>query len=82
MLEVVKFFFARSTEKGSRTLVAAACAGDGSHGIYMSNGRVDCGALSDFVKSEDGARVGGEVWRELRRILEGVDEGVTGNLEG
>lgn len=35
-----RFLMARSTEAGSRTLVAAACAGTESHGAYMSESRV------------------------------------------
>lgn len=36
-LAIFKFFFARTTEVGSRTLVAAAAAGAESHGQYQSN---------------------------------------------
>ena len=37
LLEVMKFFLARSTEKGSRTLVNAAAQGEESHGAYLSD---------------------------------------------
>lgn len=40
ILEVMKFFLARSTEHGSRTLVHAAGAGSESHGQYLSSCRV------------------------------------------
>ena len=36
-LAILKFFFARTTEVGSRTLVAAATAGADSHGQYQSD---------------------------------------------
>lgn len=36
-LSILKFFLARTTEVGSRTLVAAATAGAESHGQYQSN---------------------------------------------
>lgn len=39
-LTILKFFLARTTEAGSRTLVAAAYAGTESHGQYLSNCRV------------------------------------------
>ena len=37
LLTVLKFFFARTTEVGSRTLVHATEAGEGSHGQYLSS---------------------------------------------
>jgi hypothetical protein len=39
-LAIMKFFLARSTEVGSRTLIAAACAGHDSHGQYMDGGKI------------------------------------------
>jgi len=53
-LAILKFFLARKTEVGSRTLVAAAAAGPESHGQYMHDSEVSQAALSDFVKSEGG----------------------------
>lgn len=79
-LTVLKFFLARTTEVGSRTLVAAAVAGKASHGKYMSDGVVSEGDLSSFVKSEEGAKAGQKVWRELSGILEKVQPGVTKNI--
>lgn len=37
---VLKFFFARTTEVGSRTLVNATEAGEASHGQYLSSCRI------------------------------------------
>lgn len=47
-----KSLLARTTEVGSRTLLAAAAAGRESHGMYM----VDCGVSepSRYVRSEEG----------------------------
>ena len=42
--KIATFFLARSTEAGSRTLVAAAAAGDETHGKFMA----DC-HVSRFV---------------------------------
>ena len=39
-IKVFQFFIARTTEVGSRTLVAAAAAGTESHGQYMTNAEV------------------------------------------
>lgn len=40
MVGMLKFIIARSTEVGSRTLVAGAEAGEESHGEYMADGKV------------------------------------------
>lgn len=76
-LWLLKLFLARTTEKGSRTLVAAAAAGEESHGKYMSDGRVNEGMLSDFVKSPEGEKTKEKVWGELKVILEKIEPGVT-----
>ncbi|KAK9452819.1 short chain dehydrogenase sol3 [Dipodascopsis uninucleata] len=79
-LQIFKFFLARTTEVGSRTLVAAAVAGKESHGRYMHNGLIDDGALSDFVKSEEGKKAAEKLWTELREILETIAPGASLNL--
>ena len=71
-------FLARSAEVGSRTIVAAAEKGPESHGRYMSESEVV--EPSEWVRSEEGRRVQERVWGELVRKLEGIVEGVTGNL--
>lgn len=74
-----KLILARSTEVGSRTLVAAAAAGRESHGCYMA----DCVVRepSAWVRSEKGVRTQERVWEECREILEGVSEGCTKCLD-
>ena len=67
-------------QQGSRTLVAAAEAGPESHGKYMHDGKVDDGALSAFVKSDDGKKAAVKVWDELSEILERIQPGVTKDL--
>lgn len=79
-LNLLKALVARTTEVGSRTLVAAATAGPESHGAYMTDGKVANEALSSFVCSADGDRVQRKVWDELAEILESIRPGVTGNL--
>jgi NAD(P)-dependent dehydrogenase (short-subunit alcohol dehydrogenase family) len=79
-LAFMKFFLARTTEVGSRTLVAAAMAGPESHGKYMDDAEINDGALSDFVKSADGNEAAKKVWKELSEILESIQPGVTSNL--
>ncbi|PKS05338.1 hypothetical protein jhhlp_008712 [Lomentospora prolificans] len=66
----------RSAEMGSRTIVAAALAGPEMHGKYMRHCR-----QSEFPAVMEGGDESRElmdkVWWELRRILEGVEQGVT-----
>jgi NAD(P)-dependent dehydrogenase (short-subunit alcohol dehydrogenase family) len=76
-LEIIKFFLARSTEKGSRTLCAAGFAGPESHGQYMTDGKVAPQAVSDFARSAEGKKEGGKVWKEMKDILEAHQPGVT-----
>ncbi|EAW08562.1 putative short-chain dehydrogenase/reductase family protein [Aspergillus clavatus NRRL 1] len=79
-LALLKMALARTTEVGSRTLVAGAAAGENSHGAYMTDGLVDNNALSPFVRSEDGKQAQEKVWRELGGILEEIQPGVMSNL--
>lgn len=79
-LTFMKFLLARTTEVGSRTLVAAAVAGPESHGKYMTDAQINDDALSDFVKSADGKEASKKVWKELSEILESIQPGVTSSL--
>ena len=79
-LAVMKFIMARSTEVGSRTLVAAALAGKESHGTYMCDGLVHDDEVSPWAQSEEGKKGGEKVWEELSEILEGIQPGVTKNI--
>lgn len=76
-LWLMKQVMARSTEVGSRTLVAGAAAGEESHGTYMTDSHVAEDALSPFVRSEEGAETQKRVWAELKAILEDIEPGVT-----
>ena len=71
---------ARSTEVGSRTLVAGATAGLESHGSYMTDGHVENTALSPLVRSEEGRQAREKLWAELSSILEGVRPGIMQNV--
>jgi hypothetical protein len=59
--------------------VAGATGGDESHGAYMTDAMVNNGALSVFIRSDEGRKVQTELWQELVEILEkncaGIDEG-------
>lgn len=80
VLTIMKAILARTTEVGSRTLVASAAATAEAHGQYMSDGKVDDSALSAFVKSKDGETAARKVWKELSEILEEIAPGVTSNI--
>jgi retinol dehydrogenase-12 len=73
-----KKLIARTTEMGSRTLVAAAMAGEDSHGMYMTDCTV--GEVSQWVRSEEGREAQRRVYEELLGVLEGVEPGVTMNI--
>ncbi|KAH8805851.1 short-chain dehydrogenase/reductase-like protein [Xylogone sp. PMI_703] len=75
---VGKLLIGRSTEVGSRTLVAAAVAGEESHGTYMTDCKV--GVTSKWVRSEAGEKAQKKVYKELLDILEGIEPGVTKNI--
>jgi NAD(P)-dependent dehydrogenase (short-subunit alcohol dehydrogenase family) len=77
-LYTMGILFARSTEVGSRTIVAAAGGGPETHGKYMSESLVI--EPSEFVRSEEGASVQKRVWAELVARLETIVPGVTQNL--
>ncbi|KAH1313957.1 hypothetical protein KXW98_005390 [Aspergillus fumigatus] len=77
---ILKTLLARSTEVGSRTILAAASAGPESHGAYMRDGKVDNGALSSFVRSEDGQKARKKVWKELVEILQRIQPDIVAPL--
>ncbi|OQD75992.1 hypothetical protein PENDEC_c005G03052 [Penicillium decumbens] len=78
---LMKIVLARSTEVGSRTLVAGASTGLEGHGAYMTDGQVDNTALSPFVRSEGGSQTRAKLWNELSTILEGVRSGIMENAQ-
>lgn len=80
VFQVFKFFVARTTEIGSRTLVAGATAGLESHGAYMTDGHVENTALSSFVRSDEGRQARIKLWNEVAGILEDVRPGIMQNV--
>ncbi|PHH86891.1 hypothetical protein CDD83_9619 [Cordyceps sp. RAO-2017] len=70
---------ARSPEVGSRTLLAAAFAGEASHGRCMS----DCVVRDEWptlMDGDDGRRLADKLWAELGEVLEAVEPGVMSNV--
>jgi hypothetical protein len=72
------FLLARSSEMGSRVLMAAASAGEDTHGKYMADCKLHL--ESRFVRSEEGAVVQKKVFTELLAILDGIEPGVGSNI--
>ena len=94
-IRISKKFLARSTEKGSRTLVAAVVAGNqNTHGKYMSDAKIarfvslsqhlssraKFNSTSKFVRSTEGEQVAQRVWDELNEKLEEIEPGILGNV--
>ncbi|CAL5865889.1 uncharacterized protein PFLUO_LOCUS95 [Penicillium psychrofluorescens] len=80
-LWLLKAVIARSTEVGSRTLVAGATAGMDSHGAYMTDGCVENTAFSPFVRSDEGYQARQKLWKEVSDIFEGIQPGIMQDLE-
>ncbi|KAF8860341.1 short-chain dehydrogenase/reductase-like protein [Acephala macrosclerotiorum] len=73
-----KLLIGRSTEMGSRTLVAAACAGEDTHGTYMTDCKIR--EPSKWVRSEKGKEAQKRAYKELLGVLEEIEPGVTKNI--
>ncbi|CAD6588713.1 MAG: hypothetical protein ASARMPRED_003701 [Alectoria sarmentosa] len=78
MLTVLKFFFARSTEHGSRSLVNAVEGGKETHGQYLSDCRVTPPA--PLVTGPEGPEIQKRVWTELSAKLEKIQPGIMANV--
>ncbi|KAL2835981.1 hypothetical protein BJY01DRAFT_63091 [Aspergillus pseudoustus] len=75
-LRAMKLVLARSTEVGSRTLVAGITTGLEGHGTYMTDGIVSNNSLSPFVRSGQGQQAREVLWKELSMILEKTRPGI------
>ncbi|KAK4127592.1 NAD(P)-binding protein [Parathielavia appendiculata] len=81
LLSVAKLCIGRTSEEGSRALMAAVAGGRESHGKYVDSGKVD--DPSPFVLSEKGKEVQKKVWDELVTLLswyEDIETLVSGNV--
>ncbi|KAH0610216.1 uncharacterized protein H6S33_011743 [Morchella sextelata] len=78
-MRVLQMCFARPTEKGSRTLVDAACKGPRSHGCYLSNCEIETPA--DWVTSENGQATQKRFWNEMLDVLEPVSPGLKKSVQ-
>ena len=71
---MLKVLLARTSEIGSRTLVAGICAGIESHGEYMS----DCKnqEVAEWIRTPKGMQVQETVYHQLLAVLEAVRPGI------
>lgn len=73
--KVLQFLLARTTEVGSRTLVAGACAGPRSHGEYMIDGHI--GPCAPWVTTPSGAAAQQNVYVQTLAELEKIEPGIS-----
>ena len=71
---LLKAMLARSTEVGSRTLVAGICSGWESHGEYMSDGANQ--EVVGWTLTEKGQEVQRSVYEQTMKLLEEVEPGI------
>ncbi|RSL38694.1 hypothetical protein CEP53_014654, partial [Fusarium sp. AF-6] len=77
LLRALFWPFWRDAEMGSRTIMAAAFAGEDTHGKWMSHCKLQ--RWPGLMAGEDGENMVDRVWAELVVIMEGIQGGVTGN---
>ncbi|KAL5340726.1 hypothetical protein BJX70DRAFT_360232 [Aspergillus crustosus] len=65
--------YGRTAEDGSRTLLAGAVLGEGSHGAFLSSCTVAEEKVPDWVKSEDGQKWQKNLWDVLVKEIEAAD---------
>jgi retinol dehydrogenase 12 len=75
---VFKALLARTTEVGSRTLLAGATAGQGSHGMFMSDGKNR--QVEAWILTKKGAEVQKRVYEQTLKVLEEVEPGISKNI--
>ncbi|KAI9714152.1 MAG: hypothetical protein M1812_006480 [Candelaria pacifica] len=78
MFTVIKYFLARTTEVGSRSLLYASQAGLESHGKFCQNCMID--EPSAFVRSEEGKKTQKRVYDEVMAELEKIQPGIGENI--
>lgn len=65
---------ARTTEVGSRCLVAGACSGRNSHGQFMSDGANQ--EVATWIESQGGKQCQKTVWDQTIKMLERIEPGL------
>jgi retinol dehydrogenase-12 len=71
MRTALSSIMARTTEVGSRCLVAGACGGEESHGQFMSDGANQ--EVAAWLESEEGKTIQKQVWDQTLEKLEQLE---------
>lgn len=69
---------ARTTEVGSRTLLAGISTGSESHGEYMADGANQ--EVAPWVRAPDGQKTQKKVYDQLLAVLEDIEPGISKNI--
>ncbi|KOS18362.1 Retinol dehydrogenase 11 [Escovopsis weberi] len=75
---VLNAVYGRTAEAGSRTLLAAAFAGEKTHGKWMTNGRKY--SLPFVMRGAGKTKLTNRFWDELLGVLEQAEPGITANI--
>lgn len=78
ILWLVFAIFGREPEMGSRTLMAAALAGEETHGRWMSDCKLQIWPKA--MEGPQGQKLADKIWGELADVLEGIVPGVMDNV--
>lgn len=73
-----EYLTARTTEVGSRNLVAGGCAAENSHGEYMADSVNQ--ALMGWASTGEGRMVQKRVYEQSLALLEKIEPGISGNV--
>ncbi|KAF3937510.1 hypothetical protein ABW19_dt0205209 [Dactylella cylindrospora] len=74
-IKLMRLFFARSTEVGSRTLLHGAFAPVESHGKYLSECEIKDHYIPNWISGESGQRIQERVWESITKQLNKLQPG-------
>ena len=75
---LLKALLARTTEVGSRTLVAGICTGPESNGEYMSDSKNQ--EIAGWMLTKRAEEVQRSVYGQTLAVLEGLEPGISRNI--
>ena len=77
---LMRTILARTTEVGSRNLVAGVIAGPASHGKYMSDGVNQDYGVAEWIKTPEGQEKQKRVYDQTLAFLEKISPGISNNI--
>ncbi|KAI1383975.1 putative short-chain dehydrogenase/reductase family protein [Hypoxylon trugodes] len=72
---ITNLLVGRSQEMGSRPLLHASMAGAESHGRYVSSCEIKEHQVPEWVKGEEGRKLGERIWNDIAVELEKIEPG-------